>query len=164
MMDCKSSIIRRDMREYAGDILRSKNFRSSAKNIQHSNISVMKHSMKVAYVSLWMNRRFRFRCSEEELARGALLHDYFLYDWHDKNRENFKRFHGFHHANTALRNASEEFELTDIERDIIKKHMWPLTVVPPKCREAWVVTAADKIVSTLESLKLQDREIKVNKG
>lgn len=164
MKNYKSDIIRRDMRKYAGDILRSKNFRSSAKNMQHSNISVMKHSMKVAYLALWMNRKFKFKCKEQELTRGALLHDYFLYDWHDKERENFKRLHGFHHAGTALKNAMKEYELTEIEIDIIKKHMWPLTVVPPKCREAWVVTTADKVVSTLESLRLQDRVIKDDKG
>ena len=63
--------------------------------------------------------------------------------------------HGFYHPGIALRNASAEYRLTPRERDIIKKHMWPLTVVPPMCREAWIVTMADKWCSTLETLRLR---------
>ena len=55
----------------------------------------------------------------------------------------------------ALKKAQKEYDLTDREKDIIKKHMWPLTVVPPLCREAWIVTTADKYCSLLETLKLR---------
>ena len=41
-----------------------------------------------------------------------------------------------------------------VEKDIIKKHMWPLTIVPPVCREAWIVTMADKYCSLMETLRL----------
>lgn len=94
-------------------------------------------------------------CSERELIRGALLHDYFLYDWHDRSRENYQALHGFYHPGIALKNASKEYKLTLREKDIIKKHMWPLTIVPPRCREAWIVTTADKYCSILETLKLR---------
>ena len=30
----------------------------------------------------------------------------------------------------------------------------PLTVIPPKCREAWIVTLADKWCSTLETIRI----------
>ena len=52
--------------------------------------------------------------------------------------------------------------LSEREKEIIKKHMWPLTVKPPKCREAWVVCLADKYASTLETLKLKKGKINVN--
>ena len=82
---------------------------------------------------------------------GALLHDYFLYDWHDKYSH--EKLHGFHHPNVALENASREYQLTPRERDIIRKHMWPLTLFHiPRCREAWVVTTADKYCSLKETL------------
>jgi len=29
--------------------------------------------------------------------------------------------------------------------------MWPLTVIPPMCREAWIVTTADKYCSLMET-------------
>ena len=147
--------IRKDIRKYGGDILRSDNFKSSAKNIQHSNVSVMKHSMKVAYASMWITKKLRLKCNKEDLVRGALLHDYFLYDWHDDDHRGLKNLHGFYHPGVALKNAMAEYTLTDRQKNIISSHMWPLTFRHiPKCKEAWVVTAADKYVSTVESLRL----------
>ena len=147
--------IRKDIRKYGGDILRSDNFKSSAKNIQHSNVSVMKHSMKVAYASMWITKKLRLKCNKEDLVRGALLHDYFLYDWHDDDHRGLKNLHGFYHPGVALKNAMAEYTLTDRQKNIISSHMWPLTLRHiPKCKEAWVVTAADKYVSNMESLRL----------
>ena len=147
--------IRKDIRKYGGDILRSDNFKSSAKNIQHSNVSVMKHSMKVAYASMWITKKLRLKCNKEDLVRGALLHDYFLYDWHDDDHRGLKNLHGFYHPGVALKNAMAEYTLTERQKNIISSHMWPLTFRHiPKCKEAWVVTAADKYVSTMESLRL----------
>ena len=147
--------IRKDIRKYGGDILRSDNFKSSAKNIQHSNVSVMKHSMKVAYASMWITKKLRLKCNKEDLVRGALLHDYFLYDWHDDDHRGLKTLHGFYHPGVALKNAMAEYTLTERQKNIISSHMWPLTLRHiPKCKEAWVVTAADKYVSTMESLRL----------
>lgn len=155
--------LRSDMVKHANDILISKNFRSSARNIQHGNVSVMKHSMKVAYTSLWLSRKLRIKCEEKDLVRGALLHDYFLYDWHDEEHCGLKNLHGFYHPGVALKNADKEYDLSPRERDIIKKHMWPLTVVPPLCREAWLVTAADKYVSTIETLAMRGKKkVKAN--
>ena len=86
---------------------------------------------------------------EKALIRGALLHDYFLYDWHIKRKGH--HFHGFTHPATALRNAEKEYNLGDIERNIISRHMFPLTIVPPMCREAWLVCLADKYCAVKET-------------
>ena len=142
------------LREHASDILKSENFRSTKNYIQHGTMPVHRHCIDVAEKSIAISKFLRIPCNEREMVRGALLHDYFLYDWHDKSRENYQRLHGFYHPGIALRNASREYELTLREKDIIKKHMWPLTVVPPLCREAWIVTTADKYCSLLETLKL----------
>ena len=150
--------LRSDMKKHANDILNSKNFRSSAKNIQHGRVSVLKHSMKVAYTSLWLSRKLHIKCEEKDLVRGALLHDYFLYDWHDEEHCGLKNLHGFYHPGVALKNASKEYDLSPREKDIIKKHMWPLTVVPPRCKEAWLVTAADKYVSTIETIAMRGKK------
>jgi len=114
--------------------------------------------MAVAKCSLYLSEKLaalHIRCNRRELIRGALLHDYFLYDWHDKEHVQIHNLHGFYHPGIALKNASAEYRLTPRERDIIKKHMWPLTMVPPMCREAWIVTVADKWCSTLETLRLR---------
>ncbi len=142
------------------DILRSEGFRRSDKHMQHGDVSVMKHSISVAKTALKLSRKLGVRVSEKDLVRGALLHDYFGYDWHGKKvglKEilQFYKMHGFTHPSTALHNAERDFKLTDRQRDIIKKHMWPLTVKPPMCKEAWIVTLADKYVSLLETLHMK---------
>lgn len=113
--------------------------RRMEKFTQHGDTSCLLHTIAVAYYSI------------NDLIRGALLHDYFLYDWHDGEKE--RRIHGFTHPMTALRNADRDFDLTDTERDIIKKHMFPLTVIPPTCREGWIVCLADKYCSLYETFK-----------
>ena len=147
--------IRQLLKNHAADILASDNFRSTKRHIQHGSMTVYHHSMDVARYSLLLNKKLGLGCDRHDLIRGALLHDYFLYDWHDKAYLSVrKRFHGFRHPGTALRNAEREYELTDRQREIIRKHMWPLSVVPPTCREAWVVTAADKYCSLMETVGL----------
>ena len=104
--------------------------------IQHGSTTVFAHCVKVACFSLFL--------------ANNLLHDYFLYDWHEKNAGH--RFHGFTHPATALKNAQEDFMLTPVEKDIIARHMFPLCPIPPRCREAWLVCAADKYCALLETL------------
>lgn len=128
--------------------------------MQHGTMSVRRHSINVARYSLYFSKKLRLKCKDEELIRGALLHDYFLYDWHEKSHDKRTRLHGFYHPGIALKNAAREYNLTNRERDIIKKHMWPLTVIPPQCREAWVVTMADKYCSLLETLHLHRGKIR----
>ncbi len=142
------------IRSYAPDILRSVNFSGTRAFLQHGNVNVREHSMNVARYSLLISYALRINCNRREMVRGALLHDYFLYDWHTADPVNPHRLHGFYHPGRAHRNASEEYLLTPREADIIKKHMWPLTVVPPMCREAWIVTAADKWCSLLETIHI----------
>ena len=129
-------VIQKQIREEAPDILRSKNFNHMKRHIQHGNVSVNAHVMNVARYSIAISERLHIACSKRDLIRGALLHDYCLYDWHIPDKENPHRLHGFYHPGVALRNASKEYELTEREKNIIRRHMWPLTVVPPRCREA----------------------------
>ncbi len=120
--------------------------------IQHGDVTVNAHVLRVARCSIALSEYLHISCSRRELIRGALLHDYFLYDWHIPDAENPHRLHGFYHPGLALQNAAKEYPLTNREKNIIKRHMWPLTMVPPACREAWIVTAADKWCSLLETL------------
>lgn len=147
--------LHRQIREAGADILASANFQSTKQHIQHGTVTVNAHCISVAKTSLRLAEGLRIPYERRELIRGALLHDYFLYDWHDKDHVNPFRLHGFFHPGRALKNASAEYNLTLREKDIIRKHMWPMTVVPPMCREAWIVTAADKWVSLLETLRIQ---------
>lgn len=139
-------------------------FKETSGFVQHGNTSVMKHCISVAYVSLIIAKKLHIKVDRKALVRGALLHDYFLYDWHFKDLKNPHKLHGFYHPSRALHNAQKEYTLTKRQEDIIKKHMWPLTVVPPMCREAWIVTAADKYCSFMETVHLHKGKIKIRKG
>lgn len=142
------------LQEYGTDILKSNNFLKSENYIQHGNVSVMRHSISVAKHSLLLAKHLGIRCNKRDLIRGALLHDYFLYDWHSEEHSGLRNLHGFYHPGIALKNAKKEYRLNRRQSDIIKKHMWPLTVVPPGCKEAWIVTMADKYCSLMETLHL----------
>ena len=120
--------------------------------VSHSDITVYRHCIKVARVAYDLAIKYHIRCDLRALVRGALLHDYYLYDWHDPNKG--FRWHGFKHHRFALENAKRDFVLSKKEQNIIYSHMFPLTVwTLPKCREAWLVTLADKLVATAETVK-----------
>ena len=74
--------------------------------------------------------------------RGALLHDYFLYDAQDGDPAH--KGHWTRHPEIALENAGRDLPLTAIEADVIRKHMFPLTHQPPRYRESVVVAIIDK--------------------
>ena len=152
------------LREYGGEVLGSEQFAKLKEFIQHGNVTVYEHCIHVALCAIKLNRKLSINGRERELVRGALLHDYFLYDWHiaDAPGNIHPKLHGFYHPGIALRNATRDFALTEREKDIIEKHMWPLTINPPRCREAWIVCLADKYASTLETLKLRKGKIRVN--
>ena len=70
------------IRNYGQDILQDVGFLNSKNSIQHGTVSVMEHSIAVAQCALEISEKLPFSVREKELVRGALLHDYFLYDWH----------------------------------------------------------------------------------
>ena len=80
--------------------------------IQHGKVSVYAHCVSVADTACVLAETLHLRVNERALIRGALLHDYFLYDWHDK--ANGHHWHGFTHPGTALHNASEDWKLTPV--------------------------------------------------
>ena len=117
---------------------------------QHHNSSIYEHVMAVSYFSY---RACKFlKLDYRAAARGGLLHDFFLYDWrnHDVPDLPEHKFHGIEHPKIALANAEKHFTLNDIEKDSIIKHMWPLTPVPPKYKESFVVSFADKYLASKE--------------
>lgn len=119
--------------------------------IQHGTTTVFAHSVHVARLSLKLARKLHLRVHRKSLLRGALLHDYFLYDWHEKDRSH--RLHGLFHAKTALRNARKDFHLNKLEENIIARHMFPLNPIFPRYKEAWIVCLADKYCAAEETLR-----------
>ncbi|MCD7770538.1 MAG: HD domain-containing protein [Oscillospiraceae bacterium] len=125
-------------------------FASEKTFLHHRKITVYDHSVHVAEVSLAIANSLPFSFDMDSLIRGALLHDYFLYH----RNESVKTYvtHGYRHPIIAADNAKADYGINDIEENIIRRHMFPLTPMPPKYREAWVVCIADKCCATMEYL------------
>ena len=146
--------------QLASDIFKNSNIFEMAKYVHHRHSTVYEHSLYVTKMSIKYAdflEKLHIKVDRKSLIRGALLHDYFLYDWHDGSAPGniHPKLHGFYHPGIALKNAVKDYNLSKREKDIIKKHMWPLTLNPPRCREGWIICVADKYASTLETLKLK---------
>lgn len=120
------------------------------KQYYHHNSSIYDHLQSVAYLSYRISKALGL--DYVSTVRGALLHDFFLYDWrkHDLPDLAADKYHGFAHPKIALVNAKKHFPVNKMEEDIIVKHMWPITIVPPRYMESYVVTFADKYLSSKE--------------
>ena len=123
-------------------------FDKTKSQFQHGTATIYQHSVSVAKFSCEIAKLLRIKLDYDALVKGALLHDYHLYNWRHVKFGRWK--HGFVHPKMALDNAENDFQLTDIERNIIKCHMFPLTPIPPCTREGWVVCIADKICAIQE--------------
>ena len=87
----------------------------------------------------------------EVVLVGAILNDYYLYDWRS-DREKL-RGHGKNHPHIAADNAEKDFEISEDVKKIIHSHMWPINFSEyPKTREAKIVSISDKAVTLKEVL------------
>lgn len=136
---------------YIDELIGNEKVQSLSNYVQHKNISRLDHSLSVSYYSFRISKFLGL--DHASAARGGLLHDFYLYDWTDKDRPS-KREHGFVHPKIALENATKHFDLNHREQDIIRKHMWPMTISLPKCREAWVIVMVDKYCACMEFLNV----------
>jgi len=118
---------------YSNEILMSEGMQYEKTLPHHGEVTCYDHSVSVAWLSTRLAEHFHYNVDMKSLVRGALLHDYYLYDWHAANDGH--HLHGFYHAKRALRNAESDFSLSDIERDIIAKHMFPLNPQLPQYRK-----------------------------
>ncbi len=149
-MKYEKKVFEKQIADAVKQLERDTRFSNTKKFIQHGNVTVFTHCVCVAYVSCHILKFFHIRANLSALIMGALLHDYFLYDWHDG--ELCRKIHGFTHPFKACKNAKEDVKIGKIEENIIKRHMFPLVPVPPKYIESWIVCAADKICALEETI------------
>ena len=145
-----SSRLQRLLADTIRELAMQGRFYEEKEAMQHGSTTIYRHSVHVAYVSLFLMEKWQFPMDDASLVKGALLHDYFLYDWHEKDGGH--RLHGFRHPAFALYNASKDFSLNRKEKNIIARHMFPLTVLPPRCLEAWIVCFVDKYCAFSETM------------
>ncbi|WP_312429401.1 HD family phosphohydrolase [Lacrimispora sp.] len=139
-----------DYMDCVRDIIDSPVFQSMENYMQHGDTSCKAHCIKVSYMGYCICRKMGWDYAE--VARAGLLHDLFLYDWHTHAKETGEHFHGFTHPRTALNNAVKYFDLTEKEKNMILRHMWPLTPIPPKSREGMVIIYSDKFCGLIETM------------
>ena len=142
----------KEVHRHLQDLLKDKHVRRMKMFTQHGTVSTYDHCRSVANLSYRLNRMFHLHADERKLVRGAMLHDFYLYDWHHEDGGEH-RLHGFHHAGRAADNAVRLLHVGKKEEEIIRSHMWPLNITKvPKSREAWIVCLADKICSVQETV------------
>lgn len=117
--------------------------------LQHSDITLLMHVQAVSFMTYTLCKTLGW--DHKAAARAGILHDFVTYDWHDPDPSH--RFHGFRHPGFALQNSRKITELSPLEENMIHRHMWPLTPVPPKYKEAWGLTIVDKVLATGETLR-----------
>ena len=117
----------------------------------HNGNTTLQHVENVAECSFRLAEKLGIDIDEEALARGAMLHDFYLYTFKETKMSPYR--HGISHPETALKNASKNHHLTDKETNIIRSHMWPMTFLhPPMSKEAVLVCLADKYCAANEML------------
>ena len=140
-----------EFNEILSDILSNETVKQMHNYIQHGEISCYTHCYYVAYYTYLICKKLKL--DYKSAVRGAMLHDLFLYDWHTTSPAdiNEKGVHAWAHPRIALKNASKIFNLNDTEKDIIRNHMWPVTLKFPKTKEAFIVSCMDKYSATAET-------------
>lgn len=143
---------------FGNAILNSKKYQELDNYMQHGDTTVKGHCINVAIKSIEFVDKHKIKCDKKSLVVGCLLHDFFLYDWHEKGNR-ATNLHAFTHPTTALNNANKYFELNETEKEIIKKHMWPTTIILPTKKEIWVIVLIDKICAFQETFNTRRKTV-----
>lgn len=116
---------------------------------QHVHGNRLTHSYLVSYMSYRIAKALKW--DYVACARAGLLHDLFYYVPGEVTFS--KGTHLRNHPKIALINARLVTDLTDVEEDIILKHMWLATPNLPSYKESYVVTFVDKYIATEDFVK-----------
>lgn len=131
---------------YVFDIIQSQEVQQLKQYTHHICTTRFQHCINVSYYSYRVCHIFGL--NEKAVARAGLLHDLYYYDTHNRP----SKVHLKNHPMTALQNASERFSLSLMEKDIISKHMFPITKELPKYKETVVIVVIDKYCAIIEPL------------
>ena len=136
-------------RELSRDLTEDIRVRRMSQYIQHGSTTTYDHVLRVARTAYRLNHILHLKADDHSLIRASILHDYYLYDWHQQG----DRLHGYHHARIAADNALRDFAISPAEQAMIRSHMWPLNLFSiPLSRGGWLLTIADKIASAQETV------------
>lgn len=128
------------------------------KQFQHHIMTTrFQHCLNVSYYQYKLCRLFRL--DAEAAARAGLLHDLYFYDTKIYTHQKPAVRHISHHPEIALENAEKLLNLNDKERDMIRNHMFPMTLARPKYAETYLITLVDKYCALIEFVLPQPKRL-----
>ncbi|MBQ9228028.1 MAG: HD domain-containing protein [Eubacterium sp.] len=131
--------------EYTGDLLRDQSVQSMKEYKHHREVSTHFHSLFVSYTVMKLCERFHAK-EERQIVRAALLHDFYLYEWYTEKHE---EKHIWYHPKQSVKNIEARFgALSEMQRNMILAHMFPMSYETPASTGAWLLTLADKHCAT----------------
>lgn len=148
------------------DILLNDEFQKRKYFMHHHNLTVWDHSILVSFKAFKIARVIG--ADKRVCAIAGLLHDFYTQAWLYSDelaqiedgkylqeigvRKPLFKMHGFTHGADAAENYVKFFPELEDDRitDSIKKHMFPMTIVPPKYIEGYILTSVDKLNSLKE--------------
>ena len=134
--------------EIVDDILNNEEF-LKLKEYRHHGIDRLTHSINVSYRSYRISKFLHLNYKAS--ARAGLLHDFFLVNNQElKLKERIKVL--FKHPKYALENSKKYFEISKVEENIIKSHMFPIGLKLPRYLESGIVDLVDDFFSAHERI------------
>ena len=161
------------------EVLLSDEFQKRKYFMHHHNLTVWEHSILVSFKSFKIAKRLG--ADARVCALAGLLHDFYTQAWLYSEelaqiddgkylkeigvRKPLFKMHGFTHGADAARNYVKYFPELEDKRitDSIKKHMFPMNIVPPKYIEGYILTSVDKLNSVKELPSVPEMGRKVTK-
>ena len=138
------------------EILFSEPFRRALNQIHHDHTTVGKHTLNVAKKSLRISNRLEkmhIHVDRKRMILSALGHDLGIVG--NRFGEDFKgKFKtSLDHPKRSVEVASNVADIHKKTATAIKRHMWPICIIPPNSLEGWILTVADKWAAVQELKK-----------
>ena len=143
------------------DIINNKTVQEMKNYRQHYETTCFDHCYMASYYCYIICKKYNL--DYKSATRAAMLHDLFLYDWRVRQPDR-KGLHAFTHGKEACKNACKLFDLSEKEKDIIIKHMWPVTIAFPKSIEGFVLTLVDKYCAVSETFEVFQSKLFMKKS
>ncbi len=131
------------------NIIESKTFEQAKKQRHHIRSNVAKHSLRVATVCAFLAdicKKFDIEVNKPELVYAALCHDLGMIGRSQEDillRREFRKTHPERSVDMASKLIGP---LSEIEKEAILKHMWPLCSSKSiRYKETIIISLADKL-------------------
>lgn len=151
--------------EIVEDIINNKHFLKTKEDIHHGS-NKYEHLIRVSKCSFVLGKIFK--ADINSVTRAGILHDFFFGTRKEKEENSY-----LNHPHTAAFNARIYFNITPLEEEAIKTHMYHHVllkkVIPfinrkesaklkenkPTSKEGWIVCISDLIVSLFECQRFE---------